>query len=1233
MGQAILKIILRPFGSFSAREGATALMMFSYSFLAMTTYTIVKPITRSKFISDLGADNLPYVQLTAGILIGLVMAGYSWLISRLPRKWALQITQAGIAALLLAFWVLFKTKAEWVSVAFYFIGLILGILLISQFWTLANVVYDPRQAKRLFGFIGGGASLGGVAGSLVTSLAKQVGTDNLVLVSATLMVVCLTVVSLVIHREQPQEVDLQDEEKGVGARQALEMLRDSKHLQLIACVISFAAIGAAIIEQQLNMAAEAAKGAQDTDALTEFLGRVQLYTSIIGFAVQIAFTSRIHRLLGIGFALMILPVSLGATAVIMLLNAALWAPSVARILDTSLRYTVDKTTREILYMPLPYKIKFDAKPFVDVTVDRFAKGLGALTLVVLIKPWGLNLGWQQLSYASISITALWLFMAVKAKRGYQAAFRSSLETRQIKPAEMKLAEADLSTVETLIQELASVEEQRVLYAIDLLESLDKRNLVTPLLLYHESPAVRVRALSVVSRADSGVSKRWLPVIEKMMGDENPDVRMAAISALAEIRSEKSLELIRPFLQDRDPRIAMTAALVLAQSRQGDDATFAEEKLRALATDVRESSTATRLELATAISRLPGPGVRRLLIPLLHDPEPAVAEQAMRSARQVSSGDFFFVPTMVSLLRHRRLKSSAREVLIGYGEDAVPVLRHFLHDPQEDPWVRRHIPATLARIPAQASMNALVEALSERDSFIRYKVLAGIERLHRIRPDLAFAREPLESLALDEASRHGHYLPLVRKLFERDRLPDSALLCRAVCEKLGRSLDRIYRILSVLYPWKDIAAARWEIEQADGRSRAGALEYLDNLLSGSLRKHIVPALEQRLPGPGSETGTGILTPERREALRTLIADSDEVITSTAIHVVGKAKLTALVPDVEEILAARDVRHWFAFETASWVLAAFRLSDERRWQLWREPIPAVELAGRLHSLPLFASVSVDELFRIAHAGQQGRYQPGRLLYEATQAPQDVKFLLDGRVAMGAPAGAIRIAEPPLALGLQELLEDRPMSQTVRTLDASACLSLSGEDFRTMLADNTDLMQGLFRTLSDGDTAGGQTLLRGSSAGARLSGLKELNPAEAVFALEAIPVFSGIPAEELPWLAAAADQLRMTNGSNLFRRGEPAAIYVLVSGSLLIQQDGDQPGQTAKPGDALGIMESLAGRSLECVATAQEESLVLRLNREELLDVLSQRQAILQQFFTNLFRMGREKHTASHRAVEYS
>ena len=148
-------------------ESLTAVMMFAYSFLAMTAYNILKPITRSKFIADLGPDNLPYVLLAAGILIGVLMTGYSWLMSRLPERGALPITQTAMAVCLYAFWFLFQTPSTWVSVAFYLLALLLGVLLISQFWTLANLVYDPRQAKRLFGFIGGGASLGGIVGSAV----------------------------------------------------------------------------------------------------------------------------------------------------------------------------------------------------------------------------------------------------------------------------------------------------------------------------------------------------------------------------------------------------------------------------------------------------------------------------------------------------------------------------------------------------------------------------------------------------------------------------------------------------------------------------------------------------------------------------------------------------------------------------------------------------------------------------------------------------------------------------------------------------------------------------------------------------------------------------------------------------------------------------------------------------------------------------------------------------------
>src|SRR5215210_3258664 len=128
----MLQRLLSPVVDVRREESFTALIMFSYSCLAMTAYNAIKPLTRSKFISDLGADNLPYVLLAAGFIIGILMAAYAWLMARLPRRWALPITQFGMAALLLVFWFLFRSTATWVSVMFYLFGLILGVLLISQ---------------------------------------------------------------------------------------------------------------------------------------------------------------------------------------------------------------------------------------------------------------------------------------------------------------------------------------------------------------------------------------------------------------------------------------------------------------------------------------------------------------------------------------------------------------------------------------------------------------------------------------------------------------------------------------------------------------------------------------------------------------------------------------------------------------------------------------------------------------------------------------------------------------------------------------------------------------------------------------------------------------------------------------------------------------------------------------------------------------------------------------------
>ena len=105
--QPLLPKLMRPIVQLREGEATTTFLMFLYSFLAMTSYNIIKPITRSEFISSLGADNLPYVHFGLGVLIGVIMQGYTKVISPVPRRWMIPVTQVGIAAMLLLFWFLF----------------------------------------------------------------------------------------------------------------------------------------------------------------------------------------------------------------------------------------------------------------------------------------------------------------------------------------------------------------------------------------------------------------------------------------------------------------------------------------------------------------------------------------------------------------------------------------------------------------------------------------------------------------------------------------------------------------------------------------------------------------------------------------------------------------------------------------------------------------------------------------------------------------------------------------------------------------------------------------------------------------------------------------------------------------------------------------------------------------------------------------------------------------------
>ena len=470
---------------------------------------------------------------------------------------------------------------------------------------------------------------------------------------------------------------------------------------------------------------------------------------------------------------------------------------------------------------------------------------------------------------------------------------------------------------------------------------------------------------------------------------------------------------------------------------------------------------------------------------MYDPQREVALEAIRSAGRLGGDDYIFVPPLVSLLRNRLLKASARQVLVGYGEGVVDTLAYFLRDPDEDIWVRRHIPSTLAQIPSQKTMDVLVDALGEADGFLRFKVINALLRLKQSHPQFALPADRVQPLLVQESNRYFSYLSLHYNLVHKDPAAKETLVARALDREAGRTVDRLYRLLGLLYPWKDISAARWSLEHGDARVKASAAEYLDNLLDSQVRKRVMPVLEDLPIEEKVRRGNLLLKTRVRDAedsLAQLVHDEDQdrgrrrdALRRTA-RPVGQPRRRPRV-------RARASRPEGLVRVRGRLVGAGRPAPDRRAA--PEALARAAAGGGDGRSAGAAAAVQDHDHR--RAVPHRRHRPAGAAragpHHLRGGPAGRRAAVPARRTGHARAGrrGRHSSAPPKRswdrrrFGFDEVFEGVPQKATVKASGIAICLSLLNEQFLGLLSENTELAQGVFRMLLDthGGTAWGQVL----------------------------------------------------------------------------------------------------------------------------------------------------------------
>ena len=315
----------------------------------------------------------------------------------------------------------------------------------------------------------------------------------------------------------------------------------------------------------------------------------------------------------------------------------------------------------------------------------------------------------------------------------------------------------------------------------------------------------------------------------------------------------------------------------------------------------------------------------------------------------------------------------------------------------------------------------------------------------------------------EAARYCNHLTLRHNLQQHPAAEES-LLQRALDDKLTRTRDRLYRLLGLLQPSEDFAAVRDAIEHGDSRRRAAALEYLDNILGGAVRKRVMPLLDDTPVAEKVRHANQALSTRPRgveDTLAQLVHDDDQVVAAAAVQFVAAQRLWALADDLTFAAgrASRD-RRWVN-EAASWALRRRAHGDapDRERQLAAGGRTGRPACGRC---PCSRSSAVDELFRLAEAGQEIRYA-GR--------PEPHDGSARGRTSTccsTAPSGSATGRAPNRGQRRRRCSAPGMSCEAPRSRsDAHAttpvvALRIGAADFLTMVSDNALLAQGLFHTL---------------------------------------------------------------------------------------------------------------------------------------------------------------------------
>jgi len=892
---------LRRFLDVRPGEGLSVLLTFLYISVVVASFLLAKPIRNGLFLERYGPYSLVYVYAAVPIALSLFVPLYTRGVARLGTRSVTVVTLLFFAANVVMFWYAFRFAPFELLPGIFFVWVnCFGVIAPVQAWSFANSLFDTRQAKRLFGLIGAGASFGAITGGLLARylVGPVGGAVNMLLVLATLILAAAGIVFVANRRIRRKVFARPAAPSGTPFRDALRQISASPYLRLMAALVFLVAIVTQWTAFQLSLVADV-RFAGDADALTRFFGTFNFTLGAVSFALQLLVTGPALRRFGMAVTVLVLPMSLGFGTALIWLLPGLSSVLLTNALDQGFRFSVDKASYELLYLPIPPAQRVVVKNAIDIIFNRVADACGALLLGLATQGFagipGLGLGLRGTAAVNLAFIGVWGVVAWRLRSEYVRTIHESIHRHRLDTERAATTTIEKSAAEALRSKLAGGDADEVRYALGLLEVQYTRSWQPALrsLLHHPEADIRRRALSLLRAAGD---REIAATSVELLKDGDLGVRTEALLYLTREMHVDPLSQIQKLGDFKDFSIRAGMAAFLAAPGPTQNVEAARALLEAMARGTGPDGARERAEAARLMAMVPR-SFMDLLSLLIRDPDEHVAREAIRSATAVTRDEL--IPPLIASLDRPALVDEAAGALARYGNSIVPELERHLRDDSLDQDIRRELPTVLVRIGTAEAEQALIGSLLQADVTLRHRVIASLNKLRTIHPEVGLDPSTINLLLAAEIAGHYRSYQVLGPL--RDRLKEDDPVLQAMHHAMDQELDRIFRLMALLLPHVGLHDAYVGLRSSDELIRANSLELLDNVLDPELRHLLVPLLDSqvstadRIAIANRLVGAPLDTAE--QAVETLLSSEDPWLRSSAIYAVGALQLHTLEGELD------------------------------------------------------------------------------------------------------------------------------------------------------------------------------------------------------------------------------------------------------------------------------------------------------------------------------------------------